>query len=746
MDTRIALAKKKINEEVKRYTRFGEEAVQDNASLVRIIKGNSAWRFSTRISNDRTSETKGNLPYRATVVSGSQELDKLAGQAEKRIYDEMPVRLETWLRANERNDRMLSETDCFGGTKTFGYEYECSTCHAEGKETCPDCNGRGINDCSGCGRKGHLPCTKCVGGFFTSKPTGKIDCRACRGKGKKDGQSCPACHGSGKVVCSSCFGNLTVKHKACDGRGILDCKRCRTTGKIVCRKCDGSRYFHVLRTVDCKVSSNWAVTLRDGKQEIVQELTGRDLTKLRLLAHVTQQQPIIEHNGITRKYDFECKITEVVINVAGEKKEIIGYSDRVEIFDYKNIIPALLREDSAALTKAVATTPLRLWGQPRDLVNKTKLFFKSPVNINIDNPSYLQKRLIDKKYVERVKSNVSAALNRIVAADIGVAFIVTAGLPVGLFLISYLAGLWEIIGPGVAVAPILSAVVSWTVLERKVYHRLSETFKEIGQKNLDSLLAKYYVLWKFRGAAFLMTLVLLTTLSFATGALSTSETSSSVINDFVKPSEPVKQSSFNSDADRAEPLVNVESSDSREESVAMSNISPNEPSNDLPEWTHIVDTQDDSGLHIRRDENARSESIFHIPENGKVTVLSSGKNRKTSWVRVRYEGYEGWANGKYLHRENAQNRPVSNDNKNTNVPENYRYFIDTRDNSGLYLKEEKDLESESTTYVNENTEVKFIYWDDDYVIINGREGRWGKVEHNGTEGWAWGWYLRKELR
>lgn len=162
--------------------------------------------------------------------------------------------------------------------------------------------------------------------------------------------------------------------------------------------------------------------------------------------------------------------------------------------------------------------------------------------------------------------------------------------------------------------------------------------------------------------------------------------------------------------------------------------------------TYIVDTQDDSGLHIRRNKNAQSESITRIPENERVIVLSSGNNRKNQWLRVRYDGYEGWANGKYLYREDSQNRSSSYNNKATNADESYRYFVDTRDDSGLYLKEEKDLESDHTTYVNENTEVKFIYWDDEYVIVNGREGRWCKVEHNGTEGWAWGWYLRKEHR
>lgn len=173
-----------------------------------------------------------------------------------------------------------------------------------------------------------------------------------------------------------------------------------------------------------------------------------------------------------------------------------------------------------------------------------------------------------------------------------------------------------------------------------------------------------------------------------------------------------------------------------------SSSSENKSYREKPENEYFVDTRDNSGLYLRESKDINSGTVTFIPENGKLNLLfctdeiNEVNGREGKWCKVEANNVQGWAFDQYLNKK--PEKTVS-----STSPNSYRYFVDTRDNSGLYLREDKDLESDSTIFVSENKEINLLYCDDELSYVKEREGRWCRVEYNNTEGWAWSLYLRE---
>lgn len=71
----------------------------------------------------------------------------------------------------------------------------------------------------------------------------------------------------------------------------------------------------------------------------------------------------------------------------------------------------------------------------------------------------------------------------------------------------------------------------------------------------------------------------------------------------------------------------------------------------------------------------------------------------------------------------------------------HRFYVETKNNSGLHLRSQKSLNSSSVVFAPEGSEVEILYFDEQQDRINGRQGRWCRARYDGKEGWAWGWYL-----
>lgn len=86
---------------------------------------------------------------------------------------------------------------------------------------------------------------------------------------------------------------------------------------------------------------------------------------------------------------------------------------------------------------------------------------------------------------------------------------------------------------------------------------------------------------------------------------------------------------------------------------------------------------------------------------------------------------------KFLVTQYAPNNPIQ---KNI-------YRVRTHNKEGLWLRVVKDFNSAGITFVPEGGEVNLLYYDSEWNFVNGKRGKWCRVEANGKEGWAWGWYL-----
>lgn len=507
MDNQVDLAFTQVVKRIEPLTRFDRTSLKQESDRVRVTTGKALWRFAPTISNNR-EEKPGRLPYHVTRVDASGKLDEVAQHTLGNAYDALPRRIQAWLQVNAATDRKLEPSVCFDGPQIFGYEYKCRDCLGDGWVRCGNCTN-GYNDCSRCEKKGYVGCSNCRSIIWGS--TGTEKCKGCGGSGKKNGIVCGSCNGRGKVTCRTCGGAKTLTCSKCRGAGTIPCSACGATGRLTCKPCQGTGHFHILRTVACVVHDHFRVNMSDAKSEVVEQLINRDLSDLRKLANVTQKQPMLQNNIVEREYQIECVITEIGLQVAGKKLELIGFGGRAEIFDFKRIVPSLLGGDLIMLDQAVAKTPLRLWGNPTELLTATKQFLDSEVNIRIDDQTLLRDGIIDRAYVERVKTLLPAALGRIIYTNLGLAFLVTVLLPTLLFLICHFTGIHEMIGSWVFVAPAAAAVTSWVLLERRMRNRLRMMLNDRSGHKVDVPLRKYLILWKARAVVLALTGILLLT-------------------------------------------------------------------------------------------------------------------------------------------------------------------------------------------------------------------------------------------
>ncbi len=482
---------------VEPLTRFDKTSLKKVPRRVRAATGKAFWKFTPHISNTPREET-GRLPHHAKRTDSPEKLNETAQQTQRDAEAALPARVQAWLRINERTDRTLQPADCFDGPVTYGYERICPTCLGNCRLPCDVCRGARFVECSE---------SKCNGG---QKPcgcdSGKIRCPQCGGKGKDaSGKSCPK-----KIVCPRCGGSSTVNCENCKGAGTVPCRNCGATGSVECHKCKGRGYLHTLRTVESSVRADWRVDLKDEKREVVQQLSGRSLEKLRELASVTQAPPALTNTVVEREYAVECAITELGVEAAGETVEFTGFGGKAVLFDYKGIASILLEADLEALEGAVAGTPIRLWGDPAELLKATRQFVESEINRDIDNHEWLKDKIITADYADRAKTFLPRALQNLYYAKIGLAALVTFLVPIVTFLVTYFtgaqvkAGVWAYIVP-----TILAAAAAWILLERKASESLAAGFGPELAERVRAMLKRHDVFLRPRIAAAAWVVVLL---------------------------------------------------------------------------------------------------------------------------------------------------------------------------------------------------------------------------------------------
>ena len=137
------------------------------------------------------------------------------------------------------------------------FKKECSVCTGAGRVACscnenceiacPNCNGTGVVPRQvTTTQKLEMPCDN------RQCQQGKVLCGVCNGTGKNpQGESCTACHGSGRIACPICGGTgrmervkqeSWLEHETChvcNGRGVVACYFCHGSKERVCPACKG---------------------------------------------------------------------------------------------------------------------------------------------------------------------------------------------------------------------------------------------------------------------------------------------------------------------------------------------------------------------------------------------------------------------------------------------------------------------------------------------------------------------------
>lgn len=493
---------------VEEYTRFKRDALSRESHRERVITGKAICTYTPSFSIKK-DERPGRMPSYIIHANGMTELDAAAEQARQSAREALPQRIQRWLDGNATNDQKLEPFNCFDGPKTFGHEFDCPRCKAQGWITCHTCSGQRLIKCDGgCGGSGQVTCSKCSG-------NGEVGCRMCREKGKiPSGEKCRTCNGRRMLICPGCNREKKVRCRKCGGTGKLNCPPCDATGRLPCSHCNTTGRRHTLRVLSCGVLETFGVELKGEKSEVVNLLRGFDLHKLRELARVRQMSPVVDRNVVRREYAVECDITEIKLKGPNTAFELIGYGSRAEIFDFKSNIAVLLEPDLKTLKQAVAGTPYRLWGAQPALLGATRQSLASKANVEQDAARLLKLRAITPDYVQHTRASLSKALEKLLLARMGVAILVTALLPTVIFVASHLAGASAEIGEWVFAGPVVAAVLSWVLLERTARRRMLTLFDAKAAGRAGVVLKTRHLLWKPRGLALALTASLLAAAAF----------------------------------------------------------------------------------------------------------------------------------------------------------------------------------------------------------------------------------------
>ena len=281
-EARIAREKEEKERKIERLSEIEDEIAERKRRINNILKGKQGGDWlgfdASKVTLTDASVSVVEEPELKSVADSLTHNDSLAKvnnaiQAAQTASGRLEERLKELARvkgiydAKELESRKETCVPCKGAGKV-----ECARCNGKGEvlvkenEPCPICSDddndgftstrrRGVVnvevDCSNCRGRGEIwirpRCQFCGGkGYTIIRETGRFDrkqrCDSCGGSGKSEGysQSCPKCHGNGKVEiqrqCSRCGGKGTVATGSkvtclvCGGKCKLTCERCGGKG------------------------------------------------------------------------------------------------------------------------------------------------------------------------------------------------------------------------------------------------------------------------------------------------------------------------------------------------------------------------------------------------------------------------------------------------------------------------------------------------------------------------------------
>lgn len=439
---RVAALTQHVIDLVEPSTRFDRSSMPVTSHETHQCEVTGTQTFSVSFNADRNNG-RGKLAASVLKLANESELNEFAARRIGAHEQALGDRLHQWLRTQrELPGDSLTSADCYSGSETAGFEYTCKPCHGKGKTRC-----------GGCGGFGEVTCNRCHG-------SQRVDCGVCNGKGET---SCSSCSGRGQVgqhrerrvtnyadntsytesylewtSCSSCFGRGS---KTCScSHGQVSCTNCRSgkttcgtcggSGDIKCKNCDATGILNGSATLTCSVSESLSLQTDDLAEEPKSTIMAIDsLRRLCALTHVRSPACTVSSRGLARELEARMWLTVIEIQAAGEAVTLFGYGDRSQVFNFKNIVGALLKNDLEELERTLVEGPRIPLGPMPTLDAALDNFLQSEINVRVGQVSGGKKEALEKfarddlrsaasaDYVVRAARAVRVSVNRIFASE-----------------------------------------------------------------------------------------------------------------------------------------------------------------------------------------------------------------------------------------------------------------------------------------------------------------------------------------
>jgi len=449
--------KNQLSDLIKNDTRFTIEDIKTTECSITETAGNFYKYYHAEFPTEKITDT-GNLPG---FVTKSNNIDSDVSRVIALEKSEFETRIRQWHGFTIESEDELHKADFFRGPYHFGTSWTCETCNGSGVVTCHGCGGHGTITCSSCHGNGKVTCSNCNG-------HGQTTCMSCYGSKTKYKQEwinggyqtiqvrCESCSGSGKQTCYPCIGKGKVTCRACSGYGHVTCQLCGGSGTLTCSTCNGTGILHTYKRVECFIQTTNENNVQTENEEHKNELESLEFAPLKANTSMEQISCEVKDTHFQRYYEYTATLHELNFESNQTKENIYGIGPEEIIFNYKNILGALLYRDLARLEDSISQKKRFFFLFQGETVNALDNFFESPVNSEIIEKNYTESPYADNRinddYTHKAHTVASQAISKTVIPRfiIGMlpAFLFPIATFVTMFLLDIRLGFWALLGIG----------------------------------------------------------------------------------------------------------------------------------------------------------------------------------------------------------------------------------------------------------------------------------------------------------
>lgn len=495
----------RIAQAVEPVTRFDRNNLEFAGATVRTAEGEAVWRQEVTFSQHAVAHA-GRLPGAIRNEGNMAQLNAAMGALQVRCEEELPARLNAWMADHAKRFTVLETGHVFNGPYVHGYEHACGPCNGGGRVSCHGCGGRGNRECSNCNGTTRVRCFSCGG-------NGRTSCGQCGGRGQwtvqkskqvynystnssyteyyTEYERCWSCGASGQQNCSNCSGNGKVNCLQCTN-GRMTCGTCGGGGQLTCSACGGSGRQHTLRTLSCRVNSDFKARVNDDREEVRKTLATWSMRDLHALAPLTFQRAGTGKAHAQREYTFTLPTVSVQAGLGTAVRTVIGYGTEARVFDMKGLVSVLLMGDLEALEGSLSRKP-----GADTLATAMDLVFLSEAHIAIAKHPHdgkaplhaeLEAMAVTSDHALRFTKAVRAAVERLMRRRLFYGWIAVVLTPALLLFIGMHAGLplrWAL---GLPLALFLVSGLAWRwLVERPAVNGLGRRYAHVGVKGMQEI-------------------------------------------------------------------------------------------------------------------------------------------------------------------------------------------------------------------------------------------------------------------